>query len=154
MNEFFEKLGKKISETADVVGKTAEDVVDNVSKKTGEIVEEQKLKSKMRALEKENRSAYQLLGKMIYDEFKAGTCENVSYADICREIECRDEQIADYRKQVAFVKGYDVCDRCHSNIEPGTSYCPNCGAKVDEPVTDAEYTEVTDEPEFEDADNE
>lgn len=152
MNEFFENLGKKISETADVVGKTAEDVFDNVSKKTGELVEEQKLKSKMRALAKENVKAYQLLGKMVYEEFQAGNCENIGYADICRDIEARTEQIAEYRKQVAAVKGYDVCGQCHSNIEPTATYCPNCGAKVDDTVTDADYSEVMDEPEFEDTD--
>lgn len=152
MNEFFENLGKKISETADVVGKTAEDVFDNVSKKTGEIVEEQKLKAKMRALAKENTNAYQLLGKMVYEEFLAGNYENIKYADICRDIEARAEQIIEYRRQVAAVKGFDVCSKCHSNIEPSATYCPNCGTKVDDMVTDADYTEVTDEPEFEDSD--
>lgn len=132
MNEFFENLGKKISETADVVGKTAEDVFDNVSQKTGEVIEEQKLKSKVRGLEKENRAAFLKMGQKLYEDFKAGYLEDVQFADSCREIEERDESILDYKKQIAEVKGYELCGKCHAHIQPNTVYCPKCGAKVEE----------------------
>lgn len=134
MNEFLENLGKKISETADVVGKTAEDVFDNVSQRTGEVIEEQKLKSKVRSLKKENRAAFLEMGQKLYEDFKAGYLENVAFADVCREIEERDETILEYQKQIAEVKGYELCSKCHAHIRPDTVYCPKCGTKVQDEV--------------------
>lgn len=134
MNEFLENLGKKISETADVVGKTAEDVFDNVSQKTGEVIEEQKLKSKVRNLQKENRAAFLKMGQQLYEDFKAGYLENVEFADACREIEERDASILEYKKQIAEVKGYELCSKCHAHIQSDTVFCPKCGAKVEDEV--------------------
>ena len=47
MDDFFSELGKKISETADIVGK-----------KTNEILDTEKLKSRIRTLERANERDY------------------------------------------------------------------------------------------------
>lgn len=141
MNDFFENVGKKITDTADVVGKTAGDVFDNVAKKTGEIVEEQKLKSRIRTMNKENQAAFLAMGKKLYEDFKDGSLSDIGFADTCREIETRDEQIRELRKQIAETKGLQMCSQCQAHLEPDAIYCPKCGAKVDDAV-DAEEWEM------------
>ena len=54
MDHFFDELGKKLSETADIVGK-----------KTNEIWDREKLKSQIRTLERANERDYVDIGKSV-----------------------------------------------------------------------------------------
>lgn len=126
-----ENLGKTISETAEVV-----------SKKTEEAVEIQKMKSQIRGLERSNQRDFQDIGKIIYERFKKGEVVDTAFIELCETIEGREEQIQDYRRQVAEIKGMDVCPSCKEHVEPGAVYCPKCGAKIDEDIFEAEDEEV------------
>ena len=57
MDHFFDGLGKKLSETADIVGK-----------KTNEIWDREKLKSQIRTLERANERDYVDIGKSVYEK--------------------------------------------------------------------------------------
>ena len=61
MGDFFEDLGKKITETAGVV-----------TKKTEEMMETQKIKSQIRLEERNKENALQELGKQVYDRYQNG----------------------------------------------------------------------------------
>ena len=150
MKDFFENLGKKITETAEVVGKKTGEVVDSVSQKTGEMVEEQKIKSQIRTLKKGNNRDVGDMGKMIYEQFKNGEQVNAPFAELCETIKQREASIEEYNKQIAELKGFDVCKNCQIGLEPGTVFCPKCGTKVEDSVADVEFEEVDDEDVFED----
>lgn len=130
MRDFFEDLGKRITETA-----------ETVSKKTGEVVEVQKIKSQIRMLERNNERDFQDIGKMVCDKFKQGEVEDVKFIELCKAIEEREESIERYEKEIAELKGKDICSNCKNHLEPEMAYCPKCGAKVEEDIFEEESTE-------------
>lgn len=121
MRDFFEDLGKRITETA-----------ETVSKKTEEVVGVQKIKSQIRVMERNNERDFQDIGKMVYDKFKHGELVDEKFIELCEAVEKRDEAIEDLSKEIAAIQGKDVCSNCKGHIEPEMAYCPKCGAKIDD----------------------
>lgn len=147
MKEFFENLGKVITEKAEVVGKKAEEVVEVVSKKTEQTVEIQKIKSQIHTMERNNERDYQDIGKMVYDKFKKGEAVDEQYVELCEAISGREGMIENAKKDVAELKGMDVCSNCGAHVEASAAFCSQCGAKVE---AEAENAEAEGEAEFED----
>lgn len=121
LKENLESLGKTISEKAEVV-----------SKKTEEAVEVQKIKSQIRVMERNNERDFQDIGKIIYDQFKKGKVVDSEFIELCEAIEDREASIDEYKKQVAEIKGLDVCPNCKEHVEPSVVFCPKCGVKIEQ----------------------
>ena len=94
MDDFFSELGKKISETADIVGK-----------KTNEILDTEKLRSRIRTLERANERDYIDIGKSVYEKFQENEVTDESCIEFCEAIEKRQEQIEDLKKEIDRIKG-------------------------------------------------
>lgn len=82
MADFFEDLGKKITEVADDLGRMA-----------GDTIETQKIKSQIRSLRRANDRDYMDIGRMVYEKFQDGELSGTDYITICEAIEKRDEEI-------------------------------------------------------------
>ena len=121
LKESLESLGKTISEKAEVV-----------AKKTEEAVEVQKIKSQIRVMERNNERDFQDIGKIIYDQFKKGKVVDSEFVELCEAIEDREASIDEYKKQVAEIKGLDVCPNCKEQVEPSVVFCPKCGVKIEQ----------------------
>lgn len=134
MGDFFGNLGKIISEKAEVVTRKTEEVVEVVAKKTEKTVEVQKIKSQIRVMERNNERDFTDMGKMIYDKFKKGEIVDEQFVELCEAIEAREESIEKANREVAEIKGLDVCPSCKEHLEPGVTYCPKCGTKVEDNV--------------------
>lgn len=119
MKEFFEDLGKFITETA-----------GNVGKKTEEVMEVQKLKSQIRSLERSNQGDLTDLGKIIYERFRKEEAVDGELEVICEEIRKRRMIIATFEKKLADMKGVKECENCQELIEKDMKFCPHCGAEV------------------------
>ncbi|MDD3401949.1 MAG: hypothetical protein PHQ72_01145 [Hespellia sp.] len=89
MNDAFEDLGKKLSETAEAL-----------ADKTGELIEIQKLKNQIRTLKRGNLRDYSDIGKMYYEKYKAGEVIDAEAAALCEAISTREEQIEGFEKEV------------------------------------------------------
>ena len=50
---------------------------------------------------------------------------------MCEAIEDREESIEAYSKQVADLKGKDVCQNCKEHLDADVVFCPKCGTKVE-----------------------
>jgi len=83
MADFFEQLGKKIS-----------DVAEDFGKKTEDTLEVQRIKSQIRSLDRANERDYIEIGKKIYQKFKAG-----EVADL-ESIEKREEEAAQCQEEI------------------------------------------------------
>ncbi|MGO5052771.1 zinc ribbon domain-containing protein [Lachnospiraceae bacterium LCP25S3_G4] len=129
MKEFFEDLGKKITETAETVGK-----------KTEEMVEIQRIRSQIRTMERNNDRDWVDLGKMIYERFKDGAVIDGEYLELCQEIGKRVDSITEFEKQIADLKGMGNCEKCHARVSKDMVYCPNCGARTYEEDQDMKVT--------------
>lgn len=119
MKEFFEDLGKIITETA-----------GNVGKKTEEVMEVQKLKSQIRSLERSNQGDLTDLGKIIYERFRKEEAVDGELEVICEEIRKRRMIIVAFEKKLADMKGVKECENCQELIEKDMKFCPHCGAEV------------------------
>ena len=119
MKEFFEDLGKRITETAGAV-----------TKKTEEVMEVQKLKSQIRSLERSNQGDLTDLGKIIYERFRKEEAVDGELEVICEEIRKRRMIIVAFEKKLADMKGVKECENCQELIEKDMKFCPHCGAEV------------------------
>ena len=93
MADFFEDLGKKITEVADDLGR-----------KAGDTIETQKLKSQVRSLRRANERDYKDIGRMVYEKFQKGEVDDTEYISLCEEIEKREEEIEKQEEQIVKIK--------------------------------------------------
>lgn len=118
--EFFNKIGKKASETC----KATTEI-------TGKIAKEAKLKMKMNENKAEIKELYNEIGKKVYEKHIRE--ENL---DIKQELEAELTQIdvlsAEIEaclKELLEMKEKKQCLSCHAEIDLTYDFCPNCGAK-------------------------
>ena len=89
MADFFEQLGKKISDVAEDFGKNTEDTL-----------EVQRIKSQIRSLDRANERDYIEIGKKIYEKFKAGEVADLEYIALCESIEKREEEAVQCQEEI------------------------------------------------------
>ena len=89
MADFFEQLGKKIS-----------DVAEDFGKKTEDTLEVQRIKSQIRSLDRANERDYIEIGKKIYEKFKAGEVADLEYIALCESIEKREEEAVQCQEEI------------------------------------------------------
>lgn len=82
MTDFFEDLGKRIT-----------DVADDLGRRAGDTIESQKIKSQIRSLRRANERDYMDIGRMVYEKFQDGELSGTDYITICEAIEKRDVEI-------------------------------------------------------------
>ena len=129
MGDFFEDLGKRITETAGAV-----------TKKTEEVVETQKIKSQIRVEERD----LQHLGKLVYDRFQKGEVIDTVFVELCEAVAQHEDAVQSYLKELAQLKGMELCKNCKGELESDMAYCPKCGTKVEEEIHfDTEEAEET-----------
>lgn len=93
MADFFEELGKKIS-----------DVASDIGKATGDTIEIQKIKSAIRSLKRANERDMVHLGRMVYDKFQKGEVSDLDYIALCEEVEKREEEIEKQEEEIAKIQ--------------------------------------------------
>lgn len=93
MADFFDELGKRVT-----------DVASDLSKKAGDTLEIQKLKSEIRTLKRGNRRDFEDIGKSIYEKFSKNEVEDMDMIALCEAIEKREEEIEKYEEQIVRIK--------------------------------------------------
>lgn len=137
MVEFFDNLKEGLKD----IGKTISEKADVVSKKTEEVVEVQKMKSQIRTLKRGNDRDFRDIGKMIYERFQKGEPFDNEFTELCEAIQERDASIAEYKEKVADLQGCDLCPNCDAHISDADTYCPKCGARLDDEIDEDEFEE-------------
>ena len=82
MKDLWEDIVDRISETAETVGKRA-----------GEVVETQKIKGKIRNLERSNRRDFRDLGRIVYERYQKGDVQDEDFLELCENIAEREQEI-------------------------------------------------------------
>lgn len=118
-NEFFENLGKTLSETARTVGE-----------KTDDFIAIQKLRSHQASLESQVKKSCRDIGMIVYQKFVDGEpfCEEI--ADICQEIMSLQCEIAECKEKIADKKGKVICPACGADAPKEADYCMRCGSPI------------------------
>lgn len=89
------------------------DVTKTVYEKSGQFVEIQKLKMKRNSLNSELKAAYVEIGKMVYEEKKAGAEFSGPVIQLCQKIDMGLEAIQEVDEQIEEV-------RARATVEDGT----------------------------------
>lgn len=118
MGTFFEDFGKKVSETA-----------ETVTAKAGEAMEIQKLKVQKHALERVNEEDLAEIGRIIYEQYKAGDTLDSEMKAFCEAVEHREKIIQEFARKLRVLKGDKTCCSCGSMLTRDMAYCPYCGEK-------------------------
>lgn len=121
--EFFDKIGKKATET-----------YKGAAEKTGKIAKETKLKMAMNDNKSKINKLYKEIGKQVYqahiDNKKVKIEDEIK--ETCLKIDVLADEIEDYRKEILELKDRKQCPKCNTEIDVEASYCPNCGEKQPE----------------------
>ena len=80
-------------------------LVDDVDSIRMEILDTEKLKSRIRTLERANERDYIDIGKSVYEKFQENEVTDESCIEFCEAIEKRQEQIEDLKKEIDRIKG-------------------------------------------------
>lgn len=94
MADFFDELGKKITETAEDLGRKAENAV-----------EIQKIKGQIRSLKRANNRDLLDIGRMAYEKFQKGEISDLDCISLFEAIETRSEEIERQEEEIVRIKG-------------------------------------------------
>ena len=94
MKDFFEDLGKRITDAASSLGKKTEDTI-----------EIQKLKSDIRSLKRSNDRDFEDIGKAVYEKFQKNEIPDMDLITFCESIEKRDEEIEKKEEEITRIRG-------------------------------------------------
>lgn len=123
--EFFEKLGKKATET-----------FNSAAEKTNKIASETKIKLKINDCKSKIKDVYQDIGKIVYQKFvldgKLDVKEDIE--EQLSKISELTNQIEEYEKQILDLSDMKQCVNCKNKIEKNAKFCPECGTEQPEIV--------------------
>ncbi len=148
--DFFNKLGKKASETYQVT-----------KEKTVKFSEEMKLKGRMNEAKNKITNLYEEVGEHVYHQFKTNTEEGKEEILVkCEEISAQFDVISKIESDILALKEVKKCVKCGAEINKKDDFCSKCGKeqpkveKVEvqvqpdsQEVQEAEVTEIKDVPE-------
>lgn len=125
--DFFNKLGKKASETYKVT-----------TEKTGKIAQEVKLKLKMSENKSQISDIYKKIGEKVYEqhvrEEKIDIKEELEQE--CIKIDVLANEIEEMLNQILALKDKKQCEKCFAEININDKFCPTCGAEQEEVKTE------------------
>ena len=129
--EFFEKLGKKASDT-----------FNSAAEITNKIASETKIKFKINDCKSKIKDLYLDIGKIVYQKFVLDGNLEVK-EDIEEQLSKISEytnQIEEYEKQILELANLKQCENCKNKIEKSAKFCPECG--TEQPVEEVHEVEV------------
>lgn len=120
MNEdLFGSIKQTITETAGAVGK-----------KTEEFVETQKMRNKVRTLQREIRKKYADLGEIVYRRYVDGDTPDEELTGHCEVVMGLQKELAECKESMAAKQGKNVCPACGISNPKDAVFCMYCGAEL------------------------
>lgn len=132
--EFFEKLGKKATDTFNSAGE-----------KANKIASDTKLKLKINDCKSKINDIYQNIGKKVYQKYIVDGNLDIKEElteELAKISELTDE-IENYEQQRLELADMKQCNNCKNKIEKRYKFCPECGSE--QPEESAQDVEVVDE---------
>lgn len=117
--DFFNDLGKTIT-------KAANGAVD----KTTEFFEATKIKAQISGEGKSIEKNYRDIGEIIYKLYMEGTPVTDEVAKVCSDVQAHEERIKSLRRDLANLKGMNLCSNCEGMVDKAASFCPKCGSSM------------------------
>ena len=113
----------------DAINKTKE-VLDVAYKKTEEVVTTEKQKFNVASLKSKREKDFADLGKIYFELIKQDTQLDDATRNLVDAIIEKNEEIARLNEDIQNTKNKRVCPNCNANIQINSTYCNNCGQKL------------------------
>lgn len=104
MSDFFDTIGKRISDT-----------VDDLGKKAGDTIDIQKKKNEIYGLKRDSERDMTEIGRLVYERFKQGEVVDTDFIALCEAIEKREEQTEVCEQEIARSKENNYGNPEHFN---------------------------------------
>jgi uncharacterized OB-fold protein len=115
--DFFEKLGKRISDVGSSVAQNTKNFADSTSLQKGISDSKKKIEQ-----------LYTAIGKAYYENHKNDpAAEEIATIG---EINTLFAQIEENNEKIKALKGFVKCENCGADVAPDAAFCNNCGTKV------------------------
>jgi len=135
--DFFNKLGKKATETYQVT-----------KEKTVKFSEEMKLKRKINEAKNKITDLYEEIGEIAYNQYKTNIEEGKEAISLkCEEISNKFDEIAKLEIEILSIKEVKKCTECGIEISKKDAFCSKCGKEQPQEKIE-EKIEVTQESEI------
>ena len=134
--EFFEKLGKKATET-----------FNSAAEITNKIASETKIKFKINDCKSKIKDLYLDIGKVVYQKFVLdGNLEvKEDIEEQLTKITEYTDKIEEYERQILELAKMKQCINCNNKIDISAKYCPECG--TEQPEEEVHEVEVVNDEE-------
>lgn len=136
--DFFDKIGKKVSETYNVA-----------SEKTTKLAREAKLKISISEEKEKIETAYRNIGQKLYEKYLNNRGDEIALAFVeeFKNVDKAKESIKNFEKEILDLKDKKKCSNCANEYEEKYDFCPNCGTKNEKEVFEAEVVDKKEENE-------
>lgn len=139
--DFFNKLGKKASQTYQVT-----------KEKTVKFSEEMKLKGKINDAKNKITELYEEIGEHVYCQYKTNTEEGKEEINAkCEEISRRFDDIAKLEADILSLKEVRKCEKCGAEISTKDDFCSKCGKEQPKEEEKVEIKQESEIQEVQDA---
>lgn len=115
--DFFEQLGKKLTDAGQNVAQQAKNIADVA-----------RLNSEMSAKERAITQLYTEIGHAYYDRHKNGP--DAEELQTISEISALYEEITQHQETIKQIKGVGKCPSCGGDVPVGAAFCNACGAQI------------------------
>lgn len=130
--DFFNKLGKKASETYQATKEKATNISDEL-----------KLRGKISEQKEKIEKLYKEIGEIVYNEVKDGKdASRDAIMPKCDEISKAKDQISKLETEILAVKKIKKCTNCGTELDIKAEFCSKCGKEQPK----VEKIEIKEEP--------
>ena len=136
-----------LKETLNNVVSSAEKFAKGAVDSSKKMAERVKIKGEISKAESNINAAYIEIGKK-YEELYGNRGE-AEFAELLAQVAEGRAAIAVSRAELASMESASICSNCGKYVQAGQRFCPNCGAKQDEPEAENVEAEVVETAEAE-----
>ncbi|MDO4614349.1 MAG: zinc ribbon domain-containing protein [Lachnospiraceae bacterium] len=120
-DDFFGDLGKSLSRSA-----------QKAANKTGTFFESTKMSAQISGEQKEVEKLYADIGELVYEKTLQGEMpEDPELAELIHAVREHRVKILKMKRELAGVKGMQICPNCQEEMAPDAAFCPKCGARIE-----------------------
>lgn len=117
----FDKLGKKVEEATQIA-----------TKKSGELVEITKLSTNIKSEEQNIKRLYEEIGRTVYENSLINSELYSHIGKFSDEIQESQSEINSLKARLRELKNIKLCQNCNSEVSSSSSFCDQCGEKLDD----------------------
>ncbi len=112
------------------IGNALSDACKSVENKATEVMEVNKINNRITEKKKDINSAYNEIGKLVYEKFKAGIYQSEEFSELCEKIASYENELSDLNSRLNAAKGCKVCPNCGNSCNATANFCNKCGEQL------------------------